>query len=172
MRARDGSEDHGASPSPETAMRLTVDQILDAVEARYPTQRGEWVFFRELRVGVGWAVGAEQRLDAWAMNLWPSKGFQRLAFEVKVSRSDFLREKKKPGKRDAGFLVSNRFYFVAPVKLIGTNEVPEDCGLIEISSNGLAVVVVPAPWRDVGLPPLGFVGSIARRGYRIEKART
>ncbi len=60
-----------------------------------------WAFFAELRVGTGYdrAVDAEQRLDAWAMALWPSERYQRIAYEVKVSRSDFLAELQKPRKR-------------------------------------------------------------------------
>ncbi len=63
-----------------------------------------------------------RRIDA----LWIS-GAQRTAFEIKVSRSDFLREteeKRAPWKR-----VCHRFIYVCPAHLIQPREVPADCGL-------------------------------------------
>jgi hypothetical protein len=53
--------------------------------------RSEWLFFRELRVGTGRRNGNVQRLDAFALNSLPHTGMERVCYEVKTARSDFLR---------------------------------------------------------------------------------
>lgn len=121
-----------------------------------------WVYIREFRAGTGWAESANRYLDAWAIQSWPSTGMGVVAIEIKVSRSDWQRELGKPRKRDAALRISNRFYFAAPAGLIHENEVPEECGLIEVlGSMGDAQIKIEAPWRD-NLPTWPFVASLAR----------
>src|SRR5215831_5750364 len=98
----------------------------------------EWLFFRELRVGTGRQNGSEQRLDAFALNTLPHTAMKRVCYEVKVSRSDFLVELKRPLKRRVGMRYSNEFYFVAPAGLIALSEVPSECGLIEAGQGDAA----------------------------------
>lgn len=144
-------------------------EVLDALERRYPAPR--WAFFRELRVGTGYGMqgyNLEQSMDAWAMNLYPSEGWKRIAFEVKTSRSDFWREKSKPEKRATAIRLSNEFYFVTPTGLLFDGELPEDCGLIEVGYE--AKISVKAPWREAESPPIPFVASLARRISRQERA--
>lgn len=155
-------------------------EIMAALRGRHRDSRA-WAYFEELRVGTGYRDGAEQRLDAWAMSLWPSKGLVRITYEVKVSRADFRRELKAPLKRRIGLLYSNLFYFVTPVGLLKPEEIPPECGLIEVGSAtrmaGLpdvfvlsldddrphASVTVPAPFRDTPPPGWRFLAAIARR---------
>lgn len=131
-------------------------------------QDGKWgyhqlpVFF-ELRIGTGRTQGAEQRIDAFALHPYPSLGHHRTAYEIKVSRSDFLRELKKPNKRRAALRFSNEFYFIAPPAIIHRSEVPLECGLIEVGTDGIGAVVVPAPCRDSMPPTWGFIASIIGR---------
>ena len=88
---------------------MKADEIMLALRRNYvPTKQArEWAFFSELRVGTGYAtykhrkgsaLSVEQRIDVWAMNLWPSKKFKRIAYEIKVSKSDFKREIEDPKK--------------------------------------------------------------------------
>jgi len=156
-------------------------EILAALAMRHsPPER--WAFFRELRIGTGYGKGVEQRLDAWAMSLWPSTGQNRFAYEVKISRGDFRREIKQPLKRRMGLLYSNYFYFATPSGLLKPEEIPPECGLIEVEPVELddwhrarwpkgqpevrAVVKVPAPHRDTAPPGWMFLASIARRAMR------
>ncbi len=101
---------------------VTEAEVLDILEGRYATIRygepdGQWAFFRHLYTEVCGGYGA-RTMDAWAMNCWESTGFRKIAFEVKVSRSDFLRELKDPRKREPAMKVSHQFYFVAPAGMI------------------------------------------------------
>jgi hypothetical protein len=67
------------------------------LRVKYPLP--EWVLFFELSGGTGWS-GQQHRADAIAFNCYPSKGLHRLAFEVKRTRQDYMREHR--GGRTAG----------------------------------------------------------------------
>lgn len=124
--------------------RRTVAQILaegiksstikTLLRLRHSEPIGAWAFFDEFMPGIGMAqFGAGTRLDGWAMNVWPSNGYKTIAYEIKVSRSDFLRDIKDPGKRAWALTFTDEFYYVAPRHLISAKELPDDCGLIEVS---------------------------------------
>lgn len=54
--------------------------------------------------------------------------------EVKVTRSDFLADRKKPHRQSGGMGVWR--YYMAPEGLIATDELPVGWGLIEVSRRG------------------------------------
>lgn len=155
--------------SPAKKPAMSAKEVVEHLARSYAAPK--WAFFAELRVGTGYIQALddiwEQRFDAWAIALWPSKKFLRIAFEVKVTRSDFLSEIKNPQKRQAAMALSNQFYFVTPQGLIKKEEIPDDCGLIEIKPTGGRLITVKAPVHD-GLPeaPWRFLASIARRAER------
>jgi len=153
--------------------QVTAAEIMTALRSRHRNWRQgweEWAFFEELR-GVGYGGVNEKRIDAWAIRLWAEK--VRIAYEIKVSRSDFLREIKDPEKRQHALSVSNLYYFAAPSGLIKPDELPQECGLIEVATdkNGTGLrswIKVRAPHRDTAAPSWSFVAAIARRAKRLE----
>lgn len=158
-------------------MTQDTKMILKALRRRHPEK--EWAFFEELRAGTGWGTvrwgrddkgnhNPEQRFDAWAINLYPSKNFLRIVYEIKVSRSDFLREIKHPEKRSQALAMSNQFYFVAPVGLIKPDELPPEAGLIEVKDEWESRMKVKAPVREAEGPTWQFFASIARRMQSLE----
>lgn len=52
------------------------------------------------------------------------------AYEIKVSRSDFLSDIAKPDKWKAYLEVAEALYYVCPEGLVDKKEVPKECGLI------------------------------------------
>lgn len=172
---------------PEPAVPPTVAEMLTALRALHynysygQTIREEWAFFEELRLGTGFTQ--EQRIDAFALALWPSKHWASYAYEVKASRTDFKSEIRKPAKRRAALRYSNLFWFVTPVGLVKPEEIPIEAGLIEIcwragwsSRLGCSIedwrphVVLSAPWRDVPPPTWNLFAAVARRVSRQEQA--
>jgi hypothetical protein len=165
--------------------KLRAEEVVEALKSLHPD--GQWAFIAELRVGTGYGTGrefvvgegykkvpneAEQRLDAWAVNCWPSKGFTCVAYEVKVSRADFLHELKHPQKRELGLRYSNQFYFATPKGLVRPEELPAECGLVEISvddTTRTTSIIVEAPQREMAEPPLRFTVALARRAGRALK---
>lgn len=139
-------------------------QITDAiVEALQILHTGrEWVCFPELRLGTGYGGKWEQRIDLFALSCYPSRGLQSIAYEVKASRSDYLREVKEPEKRRAAMELSNLFYFATPPGLLQSEELPPDCGLVEYRAGRLRTVC-KATYRDRHSPEWRFVASLCRR---------
>ena len=153
-------------PAPDRVPKMTADQVVDALEGRYPLK--EWAFIRELQDTVG---GANRRLDAWAIHFWSPN--ELCAFEVKISRADFKHELEQPDKRAFGLSVSSHFYFAVPAKMVQPEEVPPECGLIWVYEDGRTSARKAAPCRtrdgwggSVDRPSWGFVASTLRHQRR------
>lgn len=167
----------------------TANFLLDAVEAALHVQAKGWIFLRELRAGTGHRHHELQRLDAFALNCLPHLGMKRVCYEVKLSRADFLNEVRRPLKRRIGLRFSNEFYFVTPAGMLRVDEIPVDCGLIEVGTaaaddaqreirrhegflnldaqtQSYCVVTVPAPWRDTPGPTWQFAAAMLRNSTR------
>jgi hypothetical protein len=163
--------------------------MLDVLEAALHSQSKEWMFLRELRIGTGHRHHEMQRLDAFALNCLAHLGMKRICYELKTSRADFLGEVRRPLKRRIGMRFSNEFYFVTPPGMLAIDEVPTDCGLIEVGTaateeaqrlvrmhDGLfhvdpatgcfCAVLVPAPWRDTPAPTWQFAAAMLRNQKR------
>lgn len=158
-----------------------------------PGDRNRWALIEELHVGphhmtaerrqarADHQLGAETdwdprdhttaRIDAWAMHLEQDLTH---AFEIKVDVADFKRELADPEKRRPAMLLANQFYFVAPKGLISADDIPEECGLLEVeqvrkrnSTFADYRIVTPAakraPWREIEDLPRHFIASIALR---------
>ncbi len=173
---------------------LTSTLLLDVIEACLHRSTSEWIFLRELRVGTGFHGYAGQRVDAFALNCLPHSSMRRVCYEVKTSRSDFLCEMKQPIKRRIGLRYSNEFYFVTPVGILNTSELPIECGLVEVgvfaeeeralphAQSGALVhfepnhgiycrVAVPAPWRETPGPTWQFVAAMLRNQQKVFQGR-
>lgn len=163
--------------------------MLDIVETALHSRKSEWVFLRELRIGTGRSRHCLQRLDAFALNCLPHLGMKRVCYEVKASRADFQCEMKQPLKRRIGMHYSNEFYFVTPAGMLTLEEVPTECGLIEVgrattddskrlirSHPGFfqvdpkdgcyCMVSIAAPWRDTPAPTWQFTAAMLRNQLR------
>lgn len=148
---------------------MTATEVIAVLRKHHqPTHREhQWAFFDEQKIGTGFGFEAQQSMDAWAIHYWPSRGNIAVAYEVKVSRSDFLRELKKPLKRKPALRLSHEFYFATPEGLVKPGEIPPECGLIEIKNNKM-YTTVKAPKRDICPPTWNFVATLCRHIWRME----
>jgi hypothetical protein len=75
---------------------------------------------------------------------------RRVCYEVKASRADFLCEMKQHLKRRIGLRYSNEFYFVTPVGLLRSSELPIDAGLSKLEhlpgTNAQLFMASPPRW--------------------------
>lgn len=149
---------------------IKAKDIVEVLRERYAPP--EWAFFSELRAGTGYRSfkrkgrNPEQRFDGWAINCYPSKGHTIISFEVKVSRQDFLNEINNPDKRAQAIAFSNEFYFVVPEGLVEIQEIPKECGLMEVKGKGIKTIKKPIFNSDPKLD-WGLVASIARRNTEM-----
>jgi hypothetical protein len=112
-------------------------------------------------------------MDAWVMNRsWAHPCYT--VYEIKVSRSDFLNDKKWRHYLP----YCNEFFFVAPKGLIQIAELPPEAGLLELlgGADGRRLVRRKQPaWRDITFPEslvryvlMGRV-RVSRSEYIIEE---
>lgn len=144
--------------------KMTEADVLKGLRNRHSqvsqgTHR-RWVFVTHIRMLPGF--DSPRILDAFALDTWLSGGYTRIAYEVKVSPSDFSTELANPKKRDEALRVSNLFYFAVPSGMKGEASLPEEAGLIWVNANGSSRIIRRAPRRQVGPMDMDFVISLLR----------
>lgn len=107
-----------------------AQDLVKLIRLKYPerSQNGLYntnVVLEEVADDVGHSV---RWIDAAVFSMWRSHGLTRSAFEVKVSRSDFLRELKKPDKYEWCIECFHEFWYVAPKGVIQVEELPVGAG--------------------------------------------
>lgn len=123
-------------------------------------KNNEWATFIELRGSTGF-INA-QAIDFFAVHTWPSKNFRAIAYEIKVSRSDFTKELKQPNKRAFAESIANECLFVVPSGLLRVDEIPEGWGLMVADAGGLKTLKHGTQRSNVTWPK-SFTLSLARR---------
>lgn len=132
--------------------------VHSALARRFPSP--EWATFFEVRDDAGFK--ARRSADVVAMNTWPSRGLAIHGVEVKVERSDWLREKKDPAKSASIQRFCDYWWLaVADDKVAKVEEVPETWGLLVLRGKSL-VSVKAAPKLEAAPLERGFIASILR----------
>lgn len=106
---------------------------------------------------------ATRSADALVMNLWPSRGLTLAGYEVKASRSDWLRELKDPSKAEAICKFCD-FWWVVAAKddLVRREEVPLPWGFLVLRGEKLFVVKEPIKLEAQPVSR-GFLAALLRR---------
>lgn len=144
-------------------VKLTAANVISALAERHP--HPEWVFLREVRNGTGW-TRVTRSADALAISCWPSRGIHVHGFEVKVSKSDWKREKVDPEKAEEIASRCDYWWVAAPAGLVPLDEVPVNWGLLEVAEDGKKIKQARAATmlaRREMTPQ--FFASIVRRAY-------
>lgn len=117
---------------------------IDAVKLRallrrkYPAD--QYAMLYEVRDAAGFS--AKRSADVMLIGLWPSRGNMVEGMEVKISRSDWLRELKKPEKAEAFFEFCDRWWVIAAnPDIVKRTELPPTWGLMVPRGNGLGILV-------------------------------
>lgn len=131
--------------------------IRDALAKRYSAP--EWACFFEVNEGTGRHSG--RRADAIAMNLFPSRGLRIHGVEVKVSRSDWLREMADPTKADALIRYCDHWWVATTPGIVRDGELPPTWGLMELSGNVLRQKVA-APLLEAMPMDRPFIAALLR----------
>lgn len=103
---------------------ITASEISEHIEKAYSSRYG-FLVIPEMTIG-------DRRIDVFAINWSPSQCARRIAFEIKITKADFVKEVNNPSKRKSFLQLAGEFYFVVPKGLIDKKSVPMDCGLIEV----------------------------------------
>lgn len=106
-----------------------AEDLVKLIRAKYPEERGAYnthVVLEQVAAGTG--NMANRWVDVVVFNMWRMHGLRRMAFEIKVSRSDFLRELKQPDKYEWCMQYFHEFWYVAPKDVIKLEDLPIGVG--------------------------------------------
>lgn len=113
--------------------KITTPEIIAKLQSRYPQNRGQWASIVEF-----------EKIDFLAVATWQSLGFAVHGHEIKASRSDWLRELKKPYKARFSMARCDYWWLAAPRGVAKPEEIPMGWGFMELGPNGFRSVL-PAP---------------------------
>lgn len=161
-----------------TAAKKTEGEMLAMLRRRVEQSSGNGptaVLVTHVRDAAGHAAG--RTLDAMSMGLWPSRGLVIDGYEVKCSRSDWLRELKDPSKADGFCERVDRFWLVvSDASIVKPGELPDTWGLLA-AKGGRLHEVTAAPLlrlakasKTADLPPnidRTFLAALLRAAARV-----
>jgi hypothetical protein len=134
---------------------MTETELTVALMNHYGIQAGNgqrYAVAAQVRSHAGF--DARRTADFVAMDLWPSSGLALHGHEVKVSRSDWLRELKDPAKAEEFTPYMNHWWVTVPdEQMVRDGELPDGWGLLAMRGEKLAVIR-KAPHREaLPMPP-------------------
>lgn len=148
-------------PGKDRPKLKTSKEVVDALRKRYG-DAAAYAFFTE--VGNSTGFRCNRHADVLVMSLWPSRGLEIMGFEVKVSRTDWVRELENPAKADAIAQYCDRWYLVVgDENIVRDGELPITWGLMVPQKDGTLRCKVEAKPNEF-LKPLdrSFVASVLR----------
>lgn len=113
---------------------MQTSEVIAALRQRHPHKDGRWATVVEF-----------DRIDFLAVACWQSDSYVVHGYEIKVSRSDWLRELKSPRKADMSMGRCDHWWLAAPAGILKPGELPEGWGYVEISESGRARAKEKAP---------------------------
>lgn len=115
---------------------MNTNELMTLLRERYP--KDAYAFFTEVPNGTG--GNCNRHCDALVMSLWPSRGLYLTGFELKVARTDWMKELKQPAKADSIARYCDFWYLVvADEKIVQPGELPPTWGLMVPNGKKLKV---------------------------------
>lgn len=111
---------------------------------------------------------AKRWIDAVAIGIWPSTGHEIIGIEIKVSRSDWLRELKEPAKAQELMRFCTRWYLACPAGLVKPDELPATWGMMTLTKGGLMRDVVKAKLLSPEPLTVGFMSACLRNSNAVD----
>lgn len=143
-----------------TAPTYTAEQLELRLALRYRGDDAEILF--GVRNDAGFR--ADRTADAIAIGLWPSTGCYLQGFEIKVARSDWLRELKDGAKSEAFMPYMDFWWLVAPREVVKDEELPPGWGLLVPVGEDKLRVARQATRNESPKPmPRGMLAALVKR---------
>lgn len=143
---------------------VTSGYIYEQLRIRYPNttnSKGQWATAAEVRNFTGYGNNVRS-CDFLAMSCWPSKGLHLHGHEVKVSRSDWLKEIQDVSKAGAFAQYCHYWWIVAPKGLVKLDELPATWGLLHCTAKTMLRVARPATLNESAAIDWDFFASVLR----------
>jgi hypothetical protein len=119
--------------------KVTAEAVISAIRIKH----GDCIVVEQCKSGPTWNSDFSQ-LDVWVMpKTWAN--FTTIGYEVKVSRSDFVNDKKW----QKYLPMCHEMNFAAPKGLISVDELPKEVGLLELVGTQRLITRRKAVKRDI-----------------------
>ncbi|MDA8320406.1 MAG: hypothetical protein M0030_11445 [Actinomycetota bacterium] len=126
---------------------VTERTMLDALHDRFGAVTGNgrrYVVAEHVRSHA--SFDARRTADLIAVDTWKSSRFERHFCEVKISRSDWLRELKEPEKSAEFTRCAERWWLAVPtLAIVAGGELPDGWGLLALTPSGQLRAAKTAP---------------------------
>lgn len=146
--------------------------MLNLLHQRYSQTYGNgprYVCAEHVRSAAGF--DASRCADMIVQDLWPSKGLELHGHEVKVSRSDWLHELKRPEKAEEFRRYMHRWWLVVSDReIVRPGELPEGWGLLAVVGERLHAVVSAPPLSPEPMPPT-LIAALLRASVKTAQRR-
>lgn len=140
-------------------VKMTAVDVEVALRAHFASPT--YAFITNVRNGHAWS--ATRTCDALAIGTWQSAGLYVHGIEIKVARSDWLREIQDPNKAEAFAKHTDYWWIAAPSGVLRLEEMPANWGHLEPTGKKVRVRR-PATRRENPEPiSRSFLAAIARR---------
>jgi hypothetical protein len=139
---------------------VTETDVFRKLAKSYPPPA--YCLLPQVRNGTGYKRARDSYCDALAVSLYPSRGLYFIGFEIKVSRSDWLKEVANPHKAEEFQRFCAQWYVAAPPKVVEVAEVPKSWGYIEVGARCKTVKAAPST-SDWTPPDMLLIAAILRR---------
>lgn len=124
-----------------------------------------------LEVGDGAGFGNRGWSDAISMQTWPSKDLVIRGYEVKATRSDWLRELDEPEKNRRWQEACDEWYIVAPKNVVVLEELPPAWGLlVPKGEEQLRIASRSETSSSQGIIPRGLLAAVFRAAANERRA--
>lgn len=110
-------------------LKVTTAEMISALYRRYPQSNGRWANVVEF-----------EKIDFLSVACWASLKYAVHGHEIKVSRSDWLRELKQPHKTRSNRPMCDFWWLAAPRGIARAGEIPDGWGFIEWNGYSFRVV--------------------------------
>lgn len=148
----------GGGPKKPSAKHITTDAVRAAMAHRWKAPDHSLVW----EVGDGTGARHTRSADAVIMGLWPSRHNLLEGVEIKVHRSDWLRELKAPEKAEAIARFCDRWWIHATPGVVLPEELPPNWGL-RVYDGRIWKTAVEAPPLAPVPPTRPFLAALLRR---------
>lgn len=142
------------------------EEIVELLEARFCPP--EYATFTQVAQGTG--MYSRSWIDVASFNLWPSKSLRRSAYEIKVSRQDFMSEIRNPNKNAWAKECFHEFWFVtAPGVVKKDSEIPEGAGWMQATKGGLRVKLQARVKEEAAMDEVFFASLCRSAANSVDK---
>ena len=147
-----------------TIDKLSALDVKNILRKKYPMPEYEIFFEVSSSTGNG---NNTRYADAIAFNTFSSRGYKITGFEIKVNRSDLLKELKSPEKAEEIFKYCDEWYLVVANGILKENdEIPDNWGILEINEKSKIKVLKKSKKNPDVILDRKFVASLLREKNR------